>query len=172
MTSEYRCVPLNENHRLDYLRCGQDHLDRWLARQARADHNLGKSATHVWADEEDIVVAFFTLLQTTIRESDGSIFRLFRPAGFPRDHELPGILIGKLALDEGLQGRGHGLDLLADAYITAYDAVMLIGGAVLVVDPMNEKVADFYREFGFSSVDGSDRMVLNFREFNKGTPIS
>lgn len=29
-----------------------------------------------------------------------------------------------------------------------------------------------YREFGFQAVEGSDRLVINFREFNKGTPIS
>jgi hypothetical protein len=48
---------------------------------------------------------------------------------------------------------------------------MLSGGAVLVVDPMNPKVAEFYVEFGFNAVEGSERMVLNFREFNKCTPI-
>jgi hypothetical protein len=37
----------------------------------------------------------------------------------------------------------------------------------LLVDPMNERVADIYREFGFKSVEGSDRLVLNFREFNR-----
>jgi len=172
VTAEYRCVPLNEHHRCDYLHCGYEHIDRWLSKQALAQQNLGRSATHVWADDEDIVVAYFTLLQTTIREGDGSIFSRFRPPGFPRDHELPGILIGKLALDENLRGGGRGLDLLADAYITAFEAVMLIGGAVLVVEPMNDRVATFYREFGFNGVEGSDRMVLNFREFNRGTPIS
>ncbi|WP_186245255.1 GNAT family N-acetyltransferase [Mycobacterium simulans] len=136
-----------------------------------ADQKLGKSATHVWADDEDIVFAYFTLLQTTIREADGSLFSRIRPPGFPRTHELPGILIGKLALDESYRGQGLGFDLLADAYFNAAEAVMLIGGAVLVVDPMNEKIADFYSEFGFKSVEGSDRMVLNFREFNKGTPL-
>ncbi|WP_285034572.1 hypothetical protein [Mycolicibacterium sp. lyk4-40-TYG-92] len=123
-------------------------------------------------DDEDIVLAYFTLLQTTIREADGSFFGRIRPPGFPRDHELPGILIGKLALDESLRGSGRGFDLLADAYVAAADAVMLIGGAVLVVDPMNDKVAEFYREFGFKAVEGTKRLVLNFREFNKGTPIA
>jgi GNAT superfamily N-acetyltransferase len=118
-----------------------------------------------------MVVGYFTLLQTTIREGDGSFFGRIRPPGFPRNHELPGILIGKLALDSPLQGQGLGFDLLADAYFTACEAVTLIGGAVLVVDPMNAKVAEFYSEFGFKSVEGSDRMVLNFREFNKGTPL-
>lgn len=74
-------------------------------------------------------------------------------------------------MDESLQGQDRGLDLIADAYFNACEAVMLIGGAVLVVDPMNQKVAGLYREFGFSSVEGSERLVLNFREFNKGTPL-
>ncbi|MDA4108625.1 GCN5 family acetyltransferase [Mycobacterium holsaticum DSM 44478] len=117
------------------------------------------------------MVAYFTLLQTTIRESEGSFLDRIRPQGWPRKHELPGILIGKLALDESLQGQDRGLDLIADAYFNACEAVMLIGGAVLVVDPMNQKVAGLYREFGFSSVEGSERLVLNFREFNKGTPL-
>ena len=77
------------------------------------------------------------MLQTTIREDDGTFFRRIRPAGFPRSRELPGILIGKLALDQSLQGRQLGFDLLADAYFVASEAVMLIGGVVLVVDPMN-----------------------------------
>lgn len=146
-------------------------MDKWLQKHALTDQNLGKSATHVWADDEDIVVAYLTLLQTTIRESEGSFLDLIRPSGWPRKQELPGILIGKLALDQSLQGQELGLDLVADAYFNACEAVMLIGGAVLVVDPMNEKVAGLYRDFGFSPVEGSARMVLNFREFNKGTPL-
>jgi ribosomal protein S18 acetylase RimI-like enzyme len=172
VTQQFRCIPLLDRHYTDYFSCGHDDdLDRWLDRQALADQNLGRSATHVWTDGSDCVVAYFTLLQTTIREGPDSIFSRIRPPGFPRNHELPGILIGKLALDRSLQRRGLGLDLLADAYFAACEAVTLIGGAVLVVDPMNEKVASLYREFGFNSIEGSDRMVLNFREFNKGTPL-
>lgn len=147
-------------------------MDKWLLRQALTDQKLGKSATHVWVDDEDIAVAYYTLLQTTIRETDGFFFGRIRPPGFPRHHELPGILIGKLALDQSIQGEGRGLELIADAYFTACEAVTLVGGAVLVVDPMNDKVASIYREFGFNGVEGSQRMVLNFREFNKGTPFA
>jgi predicted GNAT family N-acyltransferase len=171
LTDEYRAFPLLDDHHTSYFSCGHEHLDRWLDRQALTDQHLGKSATHVWADAGACVVGYFTLLQTTIREGDGSFLNRIRPPGFPRNHELPGILIGKLAVDQSLRGRGLGFDLLADAYFTACEAVMLIGGAVLVVDPMNAKVAEFYMEFGFNAVDGSSRLVLNFREFSRGTPI-
>lgn len=171
MTEQYRAIPLLDEHRTVYFSCGYEHLDRWLDRNAKAEQNLGKSATHVWIDDDDMVLAYFTLLQTTIREGDGSIFGRIRPPGFPRKHELPGVLIGKLALDQSLRGQDLGYDLLADAYFTSCEAVTLIGGAVLVVDPMNETIAGFYREFGFKDIQGSDRMFLNFREFNKGTPL-
>lgn len=172
MTQQYRAIPLLDEHRTAYFSCGHEHLDKWLHRHAKAEKNFGKSATHVWVDDEDIVVAYFTLLPTTIREGDGSFFSRIRPPGFPRGAELPGVLIGKLALDQSLQGQHLGFDLLADAYFNACEAVTLVGGAVLVVDPMNDRTADFYREFGFKSVDGSKRLVLNFREFNKGTPLN
>jgi predicted GNAT family N-acyltransferase len=173
VTEQLKCVPLLDKHYTDYFSCGHnDDLDKWLDKRALADQNLGRSATHVWTDAGDCVVAYFTLLQTTIRESDDSIFSRIRPKGFPRDHELPGILIGKLALDRSLQGQGRGLDLVAEAYFTSCEAVTLIGGAVLVVDPMNSKVSEMYQEFGFNYIEGTDRMVLNFREFNKGTPVA
>ncbi|BBY55941.1 hypothetical protein H7J07_02385 [Mycobacterium koreense] len=172
MTEHYRCIPLLETHYTDYFSCGHDDgMDRWLDRRARTDQNLGKSATHVWVDDGDCVVAYFTLLQTTIREGPDRFFARIRPPGFPRDRELPGILIGKLALDQSLQGRRLGMDLIAEAYVTACEAVTLIGGVVLVVDPMNGRVGEIYREFGFKEVEGSDRLVLNFREFNKGVPL-
>ncbi|SKV53306.1 acetyl transferase [Mycobacteroides abscessus subsp. massiliense] len=163
MREQYTCVPLIEDHHTAYFGCHHDDgLDQWLDHQALADKNLGRSATHVWLDKGGCVVAYFTLLQTTIRESDGSLFSFLRPKGYPRNHALPGVLIGKLALDRSLQGRGLGMDLIADAYFTACEAVMLI----------DEQVADIYREFGFQAAEGSDRMFLNFREFNKGTALS
>lgn len=171
---QFRCVPLLETHHTEFFSCGHDDaMDRWLDRRSLTDQKLGKSATHVWCDDGGYVVAYFTLLQTTIREEvDRSFFRFIRPADFPRNHELPGVLIGKLALDQSLQGRGLGFDLLADAYFNACEAVTLIGGVVLVVDPMNSRVADIYREFGFKPVQDSDRMFLNFREFNAGTALT
>lgn len=172
MTQQFTCIPLLSDHHTSFFSCGEERLDRWLDRQALADQELGVSATHVWVDDSRCVVGYFTLLQTTIREEEGSIFRWIRPPGFPRDQGLPGILIGKLALDSSLQGRGLGMDLLADAYFNACEAVTLIGGAVLVVDPANDVVANLYREFGFASPKGTQRMTLNFREFNKGEFIN
>jgi hypothetical protein len=70
VTGQFRCIPLLDEHHTEFFSCGYDHLDRWLDRRALADQKLGKSASHVWIDDGGGVLAYFTLLQTTIREED------------------------------------------------------------------------------------------------------
>ena len=86
---------------------------------------------------------------------------------------MPGVLVGKLALDRHFRNQGLGIELLADAVVTAYEAVMLIGGVYLVVEPMVDRPAlrAWYEGFGFKSFDGTQRMFLSFNEFSKGSPI-
>lgn len=170
----YSSVPLSEEHHTNFFNCGETSLDDWLNRNALTDHRLGKSKTHVWTDPGGMVIGYYTLLQTTVREDDsqGGLFKRLRPKSF-RGGELPGILIGKLALDSSLRGQGLGLDLLADAYVAAYEAVQLVGGVLLVIEPGNNepKLRSLYSEFGFQSYEGVERMFLNFEAFNEGTPL-
>ncbi|GAC47607.1 MULTISPECIES: hypothetical protein [Gordonia] len=171
MAEGFAATPLHSEHRTGYLDCGVGSLDRWLDKQALKDQELGRSRTHVWADEEDIVVAYFTLLQTVVSETDDDqpFFKKLRPRHYP-DMSAPGVLLGKLALNQQL--RGSGVDLLADAYMTAYEAVRLIGGVFFVVDPADHpKVHDFYVRSGFKQIPGTKRMFLNFDEFNEGAPL-
>lgn len=172
----YVSVPLNEEHHTSFFDCGDNKLNRWLDRQAIPDQKLGRSRTHVWLDEGDYVVAYFTLLQSTLREDDeeSSVLRRLRPKSFPRNAELPGVLVGKLAIDQALQGKGYLFELLAEAYYLAYESVMLIGGTVLVIEPAGDepRLRKLYEKFGFVSLAGSQRMFLNFEEFNEGSDIS
>lgn len=167
-------VGLTAEHHTNYLDCGYEHLDDWLDKHAFADQELGKSRTHVWVDDGDIVVGYYTLLATTVRETyDKSLFRRLKPKSY-QGNEVPGILIGKFALDQHYQGKGLGLDLLADAIVTAFEAVNLIGGVYLMVDPMDNqsRLREFYGKHGFETIAGTDRMFLNFVKFREGTPFA
>lgn len=168
-------VPLNESHHTSYFECGEGKLDRWLDKTALDDQILGRSRTHVWLDQGDCVIGYFTLLQSTLREDDevSPVLRRLRPKKFPSNAELPGVLVGKLALDQSLQKKGLAYDLLAEAYYLAYESVMLIGGTVLVIEPAENdpSLRRLYEGFGFQSFDGSRRMFINFEKFNEGTPI-
>ncbi|NHP16271.1 hypothetical protein G8767_22180 [Rhodococcus sp. IC4_135] len=170
----FAATPLTDDHRTCYLDCGVPSLDRWLDKQALKDQALGRSRTHVWVDDDDIVLAYFTLLQTTVAEADDDepFFKKLRPRHYP-DMTAPGVLLGKLALNQQLRGSGFGIELLADAYVTAYEAVRLIGGVFFVTDPIDHpKVREFYALGGFKAIEGIERMFLNFEEFNMGTPLS
>ncbi|MDM7490735.1 hypothetical protein QT969_20825 [Rhodococcus sp. CSLK01-03] len=175
MSETYLSVPLTEQHQTNFFECGEGKLDNWLDTHALPEQNVGKSRTHVWVDQGgEYVVGYYTLSQTTVRETDDEpgLFKKIRPPKF-RGEEAPGILIGKFALDQSLQRQQLSLDLLADAYLNAYDAVRLVGGVFLVIEPKQnrERLRKLYETFGFLSIEGSNRMFLNFEDFNKGTPF-
>ncbi|MFD6860554.1 hypothetical protein ACFWCF_24845 [Rhodococcus sp. NPDC060090] len=168
-------VPLTEQHQTNFFDCGESKLDNWLDTHALNEQRVGKSRTHVWVDAGgEYVVGYYTLSQTTVRETEDEpgLFRKIRPPKY-RGEEAPGILVGKFALDNDLQNKGLALDLLADAYLNAYDAVSLVGGVFLVIEPKQnrDRLRKLYETFGFQSIEGSNRMFLNFEDFNEGTPI-
>ncbi|MET9328712.1 hypothetical protein [Tsukamurella sp. NPDC003166] len=155
---------LSEEHSFDFFECGEETLDAWARTHALIDQQQGKSATHVWTDEGGVyVVAYFTLLPTVTRADDGW-FAAIKPRRY-QGRELPGVLLGKIALDSSLRGQGLGIDLLADAILTASDAMLLIGGIHVVIDPMPGRpgLRDWYRAAGFQEIDGTDRMYLTIR---------
>lgn len=155
---------LTDEHSFDFFDCGEPSLDSWAQKHALEDQSLGKSATHVWTDEGGAyVVAYFTLLPTVTRADDG-LFAAIKPKRF-QGPEIPGVLIGKLALDSSLRGGENGIDLLADAIITASDAMSLIGGVHIVVDPMSDRprLREWYLDGGFQAIDGTNRLYLDIR---------
>ncbi|UQE74241.1 N-acetyltransferase [Gordonia sp. PP30] len=157
---------LTEAHCFDFFDCGEPELDSWPQKHALEDQELGRSATHVWTDDGgEYVVGYFTLLPTITRAEDGGIFSIIKPNRY-QAQEVPGVLIGKLALDRSLRGSGEGMNLLADALTIAVDAMMLIGGRHVLVDPMKDrdKLRAWYIGVGFREIEGSDRLYIDFRE--------
>lgn len=160
----YEPQRLSDAHSFDYFDSGEPSIDDWARTHAREDQRLGKSATHVWSDAGgSYLVGFFTLLPTVTRADDGW-FRAVKPKRY-QGAEVPGVLLGKMALDRSLRGRNLGIDLLADAVLTASDAMDLIGGVHVVVDPMADRpnLRAWYRAAGFEEIAGTDRLYLAIR---------
>ena len=162
----YTATRLTDQHSFDWFDCGEPHLDKWAQTQALKDQDCGRSATHVWTDDSDeLVVGYFTLLPTITREDDSGIFSIIKPKSF-QGKEVPGVLIGKFALDRSLRGLGLGVELLADALVVSGEAMDLIGGVHVVVDPMDgrDKLREWYTSQGFRAIEGTDRLYLSLRE--------
>lgn len=62
---------------------------------------------------------------------------------------IPGFLLARLALADGLHGDGRGGELLALAIEKMIEAIVVGGGRLIVVDAIDETAAGFYRHHGF-----------------------
>ena len=147
-------------------------MDKWLDEHALKDQNLGVSSTHVWADDGGMVVGYYTLLPTILREdadTDRGLLKILKPPKF-WSKEAYGVLIGKIALDRSLRGKDLGIDLFGEAFFMANEAALLIGGLHLVIEPMDNspKLRAMYEGYGFETMEGTDRMYVTFDAFRDG----
>jgi GNAT superfamily N-acetyltransferase len=59
------------------------------------------------------------------------------------------MLVGKLAVDRSMQGKGLGEELLVDALKRAVSLSMEVGIFAVRVDALNDKAKSFYLRYGF-----------------------
>jgi len=74
---------------------------------------------------------------------------------------VPVALLGRLAVDQGGQGRGLGSALLRDAVLRVVGAAETIGVRALLVHAVSEEAKAFYERWGFraSAIDPMTLMV-------------
>jgi GNAT superfamily N-acetyltransferase len=135
---------LKEHHDLTKFSCGNAELDDWLRHAAKTAAATGTARTFVWLDEDGEVVAYFSLAPHIVSASDVVVRQAKGAPGL-----IPAILLCKLALARGLQGNGHGGELLVDALDQALDGIAQAGGRLIVVDAIDDNACAFYGHFGF-----------------------
>lgn len=143
----YEICKLNANHNKKNFCCGSVALDNYLKTQASQDIKKNVSISYVatFLDSADII-GYYTLVSIGIDVSN-------LPDEFtkklPRYPMLPGILIGRLAIDSNHQGKKIGSYLLIDALKRSLLISDQIGINVVVVDAKDDKAAQFYRHYEF-----------------------
>lgn len=146
--SELRPVePLDpKRHQVSDFRCGQPSLDRWLHSYAGQLQRRDVARTFVTAASDEPVLGYYTLVA-------GQVEHTAAPAsmtsGLSRRFPIPICLVARLAVDQSWQGRGLGSDLLRDALRRTVAAADQIGIRAVLVDAIDERVAGFYRRYGF-----------------------
>jgi len=118
-------------------------LDEWLKRRARHNDTHDASRTYVCCAGRR-VVGFYSL-------AAGSVQHGVATGGVRRNmpQPIPIVLLGRLALDVGWQGRGIGADLLRDAVLRALAAGEAIGVRAILVHAILESARAFYVRHGF-----------------------
>lgn len=138
--------------------CGYNLLNDYLKKQARQDVDRDLSACFVLVDEADVVNGYYTLSANSIKRDDFPENLLKKlPPSYP---DLPAVLLGRLAVDKRLQGKGYGEILLIDALKRCYEISESLGTIAVIVDPIDEKVEKFYDRYGFILLPTSKKMFL------------
>jgi GNAT superfamily N-acetyltransferase len=121
-------------------------LDTWLVEHAPGAEAAGSARTYAVVDEENRVVGYYALTVASL-EREEATGRASR--GMPR-HPIPAMLLGRLAVDESVQGEGVGAMLLADVMQRTLLVAEETGIRLLLVHVVNEDARNFYRPFATS----------------------
>jgi ribosomal protein S18 acetylase RimI-like enzyme len=136
--------------------CGRNELNTWLQRVAAQHVNKGLSRTFVATitGTPAKICGYYAL---TLTELSSDELPLEARKVFPR--RVPGIRLGRLAVDLMCQGKGLGELLLVNA-IHRVEIVQAQAGAVgLFVDAIDDVAANFYLRYGFKP-SPSNRLLL------------
>jgi GNAT superfamily N-acetyltransferase len=154
-------VPLTGKHDRQGFDCGRPELNDWLQRVARQHQEKGLSKTFIAVREEEParIVAYYAL---TLAELENR--HLPEPWRKKLPRRIPGVRLGRLAVDKHCQAKGLGELLLVDALSRAQRINVEAGGIGLFVDAIDEQAAGYYQRFGF--VTSPDNPLLLFLPAN------
>lgn len=134
-------------HDRNEFNCGVASLDTYLRQQAGQHQRDGIATTHVLVDRDAPArILGYVSLAAAQAELDG-----LEPAdrkGLP-NYPVPAIRVGRLAVAGKDHGKGYGELLLGHAVNTALRLRSELGVRLLIVDALDQRVAGFYRAYGF-----------------------
>ena len=135
--------PLSPCHDVSACRSGVASLDAWLARHALKNQASGASRTFVVCAGRR-VVAWYALASSAVA-LDAASGRFRRNMPDP----IPVVVLGRLAIDQALQGQGLGRALVRDAALRVAQAADIIGVRGLLVHALSDSARAFYERVGF-----------------------
>lgn len=120
------------------FRSGAAELDEWFARYAWQNQRANNAVTYV-ATLDDRTVGYYAVAAAGISR-DAVDFSF----GKGRPHDIPCILLARLAVDSRAQGRGLGAALYRDAIQRSISASDALGAAALLIHCRDESAREFY----------------------------
>jgi len=150
-------LPLAGSHDRQGFDCGRQELNDWLRQVARQHQDKGLSKTFV-AIREDKPARICGYYALTLAELENRHLPDAWRKKLPR--RIPGVRLGRLAVERQYQDKGLGELLLIDALTRARRIYAEAGGIGLFVDALDERAAEYYRRFGFQSTPNNPLLLF------------
>lgn len=140
-------TPLSKQHDRKTFDCDEASLNLYLTRYANQDIRRRVNRVFVASPptEPQRVIGYYSVSASSLATADTPEKFRHRLPSYP----LPVALLGRLAVDKPHQGRGLGEILIADALQRIALASQVMAVYAVVVDALNDKAANFYRQYGF-----------------------
>jgi GNAT superfamily N-acetyltransferase len=153
-----RPQPLEREHDRGSFACGKPELDRWLADHALGAQASGSARIFISTDGSRIV-GYYALAAAQLQPGEAGERAL---KGQPQQRPIPAVLLARLAVDQGHQGKGLGRSLLQDAMLRTDAAAEELGIRLVLVHAKHAEAGRWYRGFGFeeSQTDPLHFMLL------------
>ena len=132
-------------------------LDLWLKERAVASEGLSARTYVVCRADAPLRVVGYYAISTAMEERQALPSAKLR-RGMP--DQVPLLLIGRLAIDVSVQGRGLGADLLADAVRRCCAAADIAGARAILAHAIDDEAAGFYAHHGFVYSSLGERVML------------
>lgn len=145
--TKYRIARLDDTHESCTFSCGSTHLDDYLKKRAEQDLKKNISVPYVLAKHSsNKVMGYYTISSVGI---DVTLFPKEFVKKLPKYAILPGVLLGRLAVDSHHHRKGIGGFLLIDALKKSVLISKKIGISAVIVEAKDKNALDFYTHFGF-----------------------
>lgn len=144
-------------HSRNSFDCGEDSINNFIKTKVNQWTKKGLSTCWILESESrDSIVGFYTLSATSLTSDVAVVAGV---GGLPSEIPIPGVLIGRLAVDRKHHGQGLGRILLIDALTRSIQ--MELGWTFIVVDALNDIVVKWYESFGFVRISSKPiRLVI------------
>ncbi|MHB8902528.1 MAG: GNAT family N-acetyltransferase [Thermoguttaceae bacterium] len=147
MTSPFEIRRFAPAYDRSHFDCGVPLLNDWLAKQVSQYQRRDLARTYVALHREDTrVLGYYALSMHRVIHD---VLPAEQAKGLPR-LDVPVILLGRLAVDKTVQGRGLGATLLLDALARSAHISRHFGVRAVEVDAFDESAKNFYLKYGFS----------------------
>lgn len=145
---------LTQAHQVQGFHSGVVSLDAWLHKRALANQQVGASRVFVTCNPDGAVLGYYALASGAI-VAQAAVGKVKRNMPDP----IPVVLLGRLAVDVSLQGKGIGRLLFQDAALRVLNAADSVGIRALVVHAISMQAKAFYLKLGLVE-SPTDPMML------------